>query len=633
MEESWGLKNLLDRADDVAMLVVSVRDEKVLYCNHFVAMNTRLHPGTKVSDNFKEWSDIRKELGDSMSGRYILADTPFGRDRNITLTRMVWTNGVQAIGILSTPHRESGDQEETKQIFKSLGESYEWMFVLDGEKNEVKQVLKPKEDRFNLYQPIDFDEWKRSRYFHLIHPDDEMDAYRFFELGEIFRKVAESNGRYNTQYRRKFGEQYHWVECTIRRMEGLGDKKVVVTEKDIQGELTMTQKNSENELIMTSLSNIYRSIYLLDLVTGSYQVVKPDELLFGISGKGDYQELLDITSEMIPDENQKKDLKEYFSIEALKGAYQDGMENIGREYKSVLSKVGGWMSINAFKPPHRKNMENKCVITFTDITEHKRVEAERNEKTIALDVLSSRYVALFFTKAHGSQYHSIKIPEHYAYLEKTYPNIMDAFKHYTSAYVLEPYRETFRHALENVLAEREEIGEETVKKEYIYRNIDNDWIRLNIFMIPRPSEDTEIIIAMEDYNDIMEQHALSVIYNETMLNDYEVMYEYDPQNDYAYQLTFDGERLVRVKEETESEPLINIIKNRIHPDERDMFMEACSLQTTSECLAEGKTVTHMYFRRQTDGEYRSFMYGFHYFDEMGSPRVMIMVRDAEKELM
>lgn len=630
MEESWGLKSLLDRADDVAMFVVSVRDSKILYCNHFCAIHTRLHPGSLVQEAFREWDELLHELGESMSGRFVLAETHFGKDRSITMNRMVWSGGVQAIGVLVTPHKEADADEETQQIYKSLGESYQWMFILDAEKSQIRQVVKPKDEQFNLYQPIDFDDWKRSRYFPLVHPEDSDNVFRSFELGEIFRRVSESNGRYSGQLRRRFGENYHWVECTFRRMDGLGDKRIVMTEKDIQGELSMTQKSLENELILKSLSNIYRSIYLLDLKNGEYQTVKPDELLFGISGNGDYQELLGITAEMITEEKQKEDLKAYFSLEALRKAYEEEKENIGREYRSLLIKDGGWMSINAFRPPHLKSLENKCVLTFADITEHKRVEAERNENTIAIDVLSSRYMALFFAKLNGREYHSIKIPAQYAYLEKQYKDIREAFSYYTSAYVLEPYREMLRNIPGSL--KPDEDGE-TTKTEYIYKNIDDQWIRLNIFLIPRTSGDTEIIIAMEDYDDVMEQHALSAIYNATMLNDYEVMYEYNPQNDMAYQLVFDGERLVRVQADSNNGSLMEIIKGRIHPDEIGMFMEACSYETVKACVDEGKTVTHMYFRRYDGLFYKNYMYGFHYFEEFNTPRVMIMVRDGEKEMM
>ncbi|MCQ2521354.1 MAG: hypothetical protein MJ105_03155 [Lachnospiraceae bacterium] len=631
MEESWGLKNLLDRADDVAMFVVGVRDEKVLYCNHFCAMHTRLHPGTKVKDVFADWGVLLNELGESMSGRFVLVDTPFGKDRSITLSRMVWTGGVQAIGVLVTPHKEAGAEEETQMIYKSLGESYEWMFILDAEKSQMRQVIRPKDDQFNLYQPLDFDEWKRSRYFPLVQQDDYDNVFRIFELGEIFRRVSDSNGRYSVQLRRRFGQTYHWVECTFRRMEGLGDKRIVVTEKDIQGELSMTQKSLENEMILKSLSNIYRSIYLLDLKSGEFQTVKSDEFLYGISETGDYNYLLGITAEMISNEEQKKDLKEYFSLEAIIKAFQDDKDNIGREYSSLLIKDGGWMSINAFRPPHLKSLENKCVLTFADITEHKRVEAERNEKNIALDVLSSRYMALFFATLYGQSFHSIKVPAQYAYLEKQYPTILEAFNYYISAYVLEPYREMLRNIPQEL--KPDEDGE-TSKYEYIYRNIDNQWIRLNIFMIPREGGETELIIAMEDYDDIMEQYALSSVYNATMLNDYESMYEYDPQTDFVYQLRFDGERLVRTKNKDISENSLKVmIQELIHPDEQDMFVEACSYETVKECVDEGKTVTHMCFRKKDGETYRSFMYGFHYFKEFESPRVMIMVRDGEKELM
>ena len=33
------------------------------------------------------------------------------------------------------------------------------------------------------------------------------------------------------------------------------------------------------------------------------------------------------------------------------------------------------------------------------------------------------------------------------------------------------------------------------------------------------------------------------------------------------------------------------------------------------------------------GQYRLFMYAFHYFEEMGRNRVLIMARDADREIL
>ena len=58
LKEFWGIMNVLDSADDVALFVVSSRDQKILYCNHLVTVLTGAHTG---SDLEKVW-DKEKSL-------------------------------------------------------------------------------------------------------------------------------------------------------------------------------------------------------------------------------------------------------------------------------------------------------------------------------------------------------------------------------------------------------------------------------------------------------------------------------------------------------------------------------------------------------------------------------------------
>ena len=64
-------------------------------------------------------------------------------------------------------------------------------------------------------------------------------------------------------------------------------------------------------------------------------------------------------------------------------------------------------------------------------------------------------------------------------------------------------------------------------------------------------------------------------------------------------------------------------------------MMALSKENLDDAFDNGKTVSHMFLRRREgeSGEYRLFMYGMHYYEDMGKRRVLIMVRDSEREVM
>jgi hypothetical protein len=144
----------------------------------------------------------------------------------------------------------------------------------------------------------------------------------------------------------------------------------------------------------------------------------------------------------------------------------------------------------------------------------------------------------------------------------------------------------------------------------------------------------EAVIAFEDYDDIMEQHELSLIYNATLLADYDVMCEYDTDGGFFFSLAFDGQRIIR-EEKWEGDDVRQFpVASTIHPDDMDMFALALSEETIEDSFKQGKTVSHMFLRDcRGSGEYRLFMYAFHYYEEMGKRRVLIMARDADREFL
>ncbi len=635
MEEAWGIKNLLDASEDTAVFIADVKGNKILYCNHLVTLKTGKHSGNELEGLWNECRSIADQFADGRSSyKCFMKNTPFGIDKNITVVPTIWGSGVKAYAFMITDHVESKQEHEREIIFKTLGTSYFCIQTIDFDKDMVITIYLKDVANCSYIKPVIFSEWRDDLLYHYVHIDDQQNASKFLSAGFICSELEKNKNGISFNFRRRMETgEYRWTEFSLMKLRlAENSEKIVCTQKDIQSELFMNSENLEYQLIMQSLANAYRSVYLVDYRLGEYVTVKADQLIFGIPKEGLYDEILSITSELIKDEEQKKDLLEYFSTEALSNAFSFGVENIGREYKSRLSKNVDWMSIQAFKPPGLKGLENKCVITYMDITEHKRVEAQRNEINVAIDVLSSKYVAVFLVKGADYSFHTIKIPSAYRIMEHQYKNILDMFDYYLSAYVLDEYRAILRTNID-LLVFHEGGEEEITKQEYIFRNINDKWIKLVIALVPGGNDDSEFIIAFEDYDEIMEQHSLSAIYSKMMLADYENMYEYDVDDDSFYELRYDGERLIReMAQKDKNESMEFYASNMLHPDDLAIFMSACSIDTVKNCINNNKSVTHLYLRKMVNGEYHSFMYGFHYYEEYGKFRVLIMERDADKEI-
>jgi len=501
MGELWGLKSLLDCATDVGIVVVSERDDKILYCNHFVTIKTGWHAETSMEGVWAEYEELRSRLGESRSYIGIMEESPFGKNKNITLTKVVWDGGLQGIAILITPHIEDKAEQEREIVFKAVGNSYLSMYVLDITEATVTTLKENGQSNVHMFRPKAFPEWRSEVLEKYVFEEDKRPLEQFLDIKAIPTELEENAGRVYWQFRKKVGEEYHWCEYQLRQIDAAGYKsKVVITEKDIHGRRAINSKQLENEMIMKSLANGYRSVYLVDYKTGTYETVKPDELLFGIPEDGNYDLLLNIVEELIPDKHQQKDFRNAFEAVALREAFFAKQENVAREYNSLLSREMNWMSIVAFPTPLVQDMENKCVLTFMDITQRKQVEAERNEKKIVVDVLSAHYEAVYFVNLSTGEFHSIKVPQKYGYIEKQYKDFSEAIGHYAKAYVAEAFRESLKSFLsaEGFAKDCENGGE---KRELRYHNIDEETYRVSVYPINAENTETpEVIVAFERCN-------------------------------------------------------------------------------------------------------------------------------------
>lgn len=498
MEELWSLKNILDNNDDIVIFILDRRKQTILYCNHLFSIKTGKHSGELFDSLWPNAVEIMSTMGDGRTLRFVSADTPFGKCNNVTVTQVVWEGGIKAYSFVLTNHVESKEEQDNAIIFNSLGKAYKSMYDLDTFTMELRMIIRPGIEALNAYKPRPYNEMI-DVLMDYIHPDDRDISYRYFDLMNVLKSVR-NNREYSFQVRTKYSDnEYHWTEYNFTRMLlGQRDEHIVCCQRDIHKELVVNQSKLENEMILKSLSNNYRSIYLLDLTTGEYSTVKPDVLLFGIPSDGIYSELMQIVAELVPDAKQRTDLEEYFKLEALVNAFNSGIENIGREYNSALSKDLNWLSISAFRPPSMRGLENKCVITFMDITEHKRVEAQRNESALALEMLSSRYTAVFFVKLSDGTFHSLRVPQQYSHLEN-FGTIDMAFNQYIACYVKEEYRNEMRKVA-NLEYLRENIGDSSV--EFIFKTIDDIFEKMFVGKIPGIYGEDELLIAFEPYIEV-----------------------------------------------------------------------------------------------------------------------------------
>ena len=505
IKEFWGIMNILDNADDVGIFVVSGRDGKLLYCNHLVTVLTNGHMGSHVSEvwDIEDYKKASARCNEGGTYRYRAERSRFGKRKNVTVSKVVWSKGILAYCFLITPQADAQGESEREKIFNLLGRSYRHIFLIDKYSGEVTTLLKPTwrdaEGNYQTvyYHPVHFDEWKRDLVQVHSHPDDAKMIEMFLEMPKVIDALE--HDEYVFQYRRKNGSEYIWSEMRFLQPEEL-EGRIVCTERDADREMSPGSRDRQSEIVLRTLGNVYRSIYLVDMKTSEYSTVKRDAFLFGIPEAGDYDTLTDIALELIPDEGQRADYQNCFSALALAAAFAEGAPNVSKEYMSALNEQVSWMAVTAFETPCMQGMEDKCVLTFMDITAQKRVEAERNEKNIVVDALSSRYIGVYFVNLTDDSFHSIATPQEFRYIEKQFASAGDAIEHYAKAYVLERFREDFRAQMSRKsLLQRQEDQSERV---LFYQSVDDRRMRLHIYPVPQEHGFKEVILAFEDCTDM-----------------------------------------------------------------------------------------------------------------------------------
>ena len=156
LKEFWGMMNVLDNADDVAIFVVSGRDQTLLYCNHLVTVLTNAHTGSPVSQvwDMEDYRKANTRCNEGGTYRYVVEKSAFGKRRNVTVSKVVWSSGILAYSFLITAHVDDKEEEERDKIFNLLGRNFRHIYLIDMMKGDVTTLIKPVDGGEGHYRAV-----------------------------------------------------------------------------------------------------------------------------------------------------------------------------------------------------------------------------------------------------------------------------------------------------------------------------------------------------------------------------------------------------------------------------------------------------------------------------------------------
>ena len=145
--------------------------------------------------------------------------------------------------------------------------------------------------------------------------------------------------------------------------------------------LVERKSNKNNSLynrITKALGDAYYALYLVDLNTGTYSMLKAsDHVRASIPRSGTYDIFMDCLETVI-EKDAYKDFKEAFSIDNMKSLVKKNVRNFGGDFKRIFNKEVRWISVNMLYNESEKDSDkNQVVLAFQDISYLKERELEK----------------------------------------------------------------------------------------------------------------------------------------------------------------------------------------------------------------------------------------------------------------
>lgn len=145
--------------------------------------------------------------------------------------------------------------------------------------------------------------------------------------------------------------------------------------------ITERKSNKNNSLynrITKALGDSYYALYLVDLKTSTYSMLKAsDHVRASIPRSGTYDVFMDCLETVI-EKDAYKEFKEAFSIENMKSLVSKNVHNFGGDFKRIFNSEIRWISVHMlYNESKSEGEKSEIVLAFQDISYEKERELEK----------------------------------------------------------------------------------------------------------------------------------------------------------------------------------------------------------------------------------------------------------------
>lgn len=463
-----------------------------------------------------------------------------------------------------------------------------------------------------------------------IHCEYQNQYLETFALDKVINQFRNGKESVYLEYPMKLMDgEFHWCFSRIIKVTDFGnDVQAIVLSDNIDKRVWAEQEKAE---MLKGIEIWYEEYVKIDLENNTYIAFKlgdcESELLFD----GNFSNWYDLYYNKLIHPDERERFKDFASLRALKKNLKEDGQQIRGEFRRL--KADGnyeWSELIMTCLRDQRTGMRKVIFCYQDISNRKRENG-------LIDALSNHYSAVYLISLKKWKIRPVRYPESFYDLTNKSNDYKKFITKFLEEQVSEESKEAMLESISMDVIKARFSANSRSKIETIYKTADGEWNK--IYILPAPyysDEQPDIVLAIEDYNEEMQNRFDSTLYSNTLIETYDAIFEINPENGQRSRLVFDGEKLVtEEKNSQELEQDIDLFLDRAQ-DERfkseiPEFEMYVSLENVKKYLKKGIQENCREFLVKTGRKYQWYQFTFRYFIEDNKEKILLLVKNIHTQ--
>lgn len=470
----------------------------------------------------------------------------------------------------------------------------------------------------------------RNAKYEKIHPDYQQQYLEIFGYDSLMRSFSEGRDSVYLEYPMRMADgEYHWGFSHLIRAKDYGDDiQAVILSDNIDNRVWAEQEKAE---ILKGIGIWYEEYVKIDLESGKYTAFKLSDCEEKLSFEGDFASWYELYETKLINPDERDRFRDFMSFRALKKNFKEDGQQQKAEFRRLRSDGNyEWTEMMLTCLKDLRTGARKVIFCYQDIENRKREEG-------LVEALSNHYSAVYLIGLKKWKVHPIRYPESFYDLTNKTNDYKKFITRFIEEQVAEESREAMYETISLELVKAKFSANSNSKIETIYKNIEGKWNKIYILPAPYYNEDhSDIVLAIEDYDEQMQNRFDSTLYSNTLIATYDAIYEMDPATGRRNQLIFDGEKLVSSDKESgeadcEIAQFLDRAQDERYKAEVPEFELYVSLENVKKYLRKGIQENYREFQIKTGRKFQWYQFTFRYFIEDNHEKILLLVKNIHTQ--